>query len=846
MPKVFISKTRAKILAYRSERNVEIVRAEPALAPEPQAARDCFPTFCTYMGKPPASHMREWHDAFTTGESNDDLLEIAGPPTAVLSPRGPLPLSTGVLVPGGAVRLGDLEVGDEVFDDTGCPTRVTAVVRFDSRPTYRVLHDDGSELIADAGHDLLVRNERRKHSPWRRRTLGELLSLQEKWQQIRFGTPLPGPIQHPEAKLPLNPYLLGTILVRSSSRNSGLRITASAATIKRLQVYSGMLPEGLELRPIVSSVPAWSLSSVNETGCHAVRGWLKAMGLWGRRMGERFIPAQYLNASLHQRIELLQGLCDQRGKLLEGGRVRLSLPSEQMCDGAIALVRSLGGRADRRGSEASKAIEFTLPARMIPFAVRDLSEPYRLEWNAVAAERRLVRRIRSIAPTGKEEPVGCLSVKSSARTFVTADYVVSCNSAKSTVLGLLLAWTLGRHAMQRRLLRILYVSFSLPVARGKSAAIKNTIRSKRYREVFPMVELSKDATSNELWSIDFKKAGIDVLGEDAFTMAATGLLGSIASKRANLVVGDDLIKSRNAIKKLETRQEMAKNWTEVIKPTMFEGSRAFVLGTRYHSGDIFGTDFNEEHDWRVLRQRALLYDAEGTPRSYWPERFTLEFLMKLQAENEFIFSYQYQNEAVQSNEAGVSEGLIVKGEIPDQYDELALSLDLSAGMAERNDFTVMTLAGIADGVCYLIDFRRIKAVGNLEKLDALCELLWEWNVLGKAGADYVPTGNDVTVVPEQGAYQNSFKGDFESVLLGERGLENLQVRGIPNSGDKMSHLRAAVGLMQRRKIVFNRFKRWDLFVNEIIHFGYTDHDDCVDGLTLLTRHWRRKLGVEAW
>jgi phage terminase large subunit-like protein len=497
-------------------------------------------------------------------------------------------------------------------------------------------------------------------------------------------------------------------------------------------------------------------------------------------MAKRFLPERYLAGSIEQRLELLRGLCDHRGRLRRGGRVRLSLPSEPLVDGVVLLVRSLGGRVDRRGCVSRRTIEFILPARMVPFGVRDLAEPYRQEWSADLARRCLVRRIRSITPTGHAEAVGCVSVRSASATFVTVDGLVSCNSAKSTVLGLLLAWAIGRHAMVGRLLRILYVSYSLPVSRGKSATIKNTIQSKAYQEVFPMVALSKDATSNELWSIDYHKAGI---------------LGSIASKRANLVCPDDLIKSRNAIKKLETRQEMEKNWLEVIEPTMFEGSRVFSLGTRFHSGDIFGTTFTEEHGWQVLRQKALLYDEDGTPRSYWPERFTTEFLLKKQLKNEFIFSYQFQNEAIQSNEAGMSEGLIVKGEVPDQYDELAVSIDLSAGMSERNDFTVMTLAGIADDVCYLIDFRRLKAVGNIEKLNA---------------------------------------------------LYNLNVRGIPNSGDKMTHLRAAVGLMQRRKIVFNRFRRWDVYTNEILHFGYTDHDDCVDGLTLLTRHWRRRLGAEVW
>ena len=98
-------------------------------------------------------------------------------------------------------------------------------------------------------------------------------------------------------------------------------------------------------------------------------------------------------------------------------------------------------------------------------------------------------------------------------------------SAKSTVLGLLLGWLIGRHALKKTLLRILYVSYNVDVARNKSAAIKNLICSKEYQEIFPCVRLSKTRTSDELWSIDWDFAEVDVRGEDAFTVACAGLKG---------------------------------------------------------------------------------------------------------------------------------------------------------------------------------------------------------------------------------------------------------------------------------------------------------------------------------
>ena len=203
-------------------------------------------------------------------------------------------------------------------------------------------------------------------------------------------------------------------------------------------------------------------------------------------------------------------------------------------------------------------------------------------------------------------------------------------SAKSTVIGLLVAWLIGRHAEQKKLLRTLYVSYNVDVSRNKSAAIKNLIMDKEYQEIFPTVRLSKTRTSDELWSIDFDFAEIDIRGEDAFTVACAGLKGTITSKRSSLIIVDDAIKSAAAIANPDIRREMETNWNNVIVPTMFQGARAIALGTRFHFDDLFTTTFCAKRGWKVITQGALHYTDSGTPKSYWPEMWSAKYLLKLQ------------------------------------------------------------------------------------------------------------------------------------------------------------------------------------------------------------------------
>ena len=419
-------------------------------------------------------------------------------------------------------------------------------------------------------------------------------------------------------------------------------------------------------------------------------------------------------------------------------------------------------------------------------------------------------------------------------------------SAKSTVIGMLVAWLVGRHALAKKLLRTLYVSYNVDVARNKSAAIKNLISNKEYQEIFPTVRLSKARTRDELWSIDFDFAEIDVRGEDAFTVACAGLKGTITSKRSSLIIVDDAIKSAAAIANPDIRREMETNWNNVIVPTMFQGARAIALGTRFHFDDLFTTTFCEKKGWKVITQQALAYSDEGVPKSYWPSMWSVKYLLKLQNEDRAAFSYQYLNQPVRTTELGISPDLFVKGEVPDTYDMVGVGIDLSAGMSERNDWTVFTLAGRVDDKVYIIDYRRMRSMGNIEKVEALCELLHEWNLLAvNDEGQYFMTDSPVVIWPEVVAYQKSFEGDLKRVLFNEWQLYNLSISPVKGfRGDKLARLRGIIGLFQGKKIIFNKYRDFRCMIDEVVNFGHSPHDDCADSLNIVVQGLMRRGGAQ--
>jgi len=423
------------------------------------------------------------------------------------------------------------------------------------------------------------------------------------------------------------------------------------------------------------------------------------------------------------------------------------------------------------------------------------------------------------------------------------DLLAPRGSAKSTVLGLLTAWAIGVHTEAKLPLQILYLSYTVDIARSKSATIKRIIESKRYQEVFPTVRLLKNVTSNEYWSIDHKFAGIDVTGDEQFTLCAAGLKGSVTSKRSHLVMIDDAIKSAADIANPDIRKMMQDNWNAVIAPTMFEGARAICLGTRFRHDDIHATTFNEQNNWMQIVLSAIINDPKtGEEESYWPDMWSLEYLKEKKRQAPIAFSFQYMNKIIRQNELSLAPELIVKAEISTEFDTLGIGVDLSAGVKEKNDYTVMILGGRIEDRIHIIDYRRIRVMGNLEKLDAMKELLNDWSIVGKDdNGNYFPTYSTCDIWSEAVQYQASLEADFKRVCLNDEGLYNLiwhPVKGF--RADKLARFRGIMGMFEDRKIIFNRYRNFTNLFEELTNFGVSGHDDCVDALVWLVTGLARK------
>ena len=310
----------------------------------------------------------------------------------------------------------------------------------------------------------------------------------------------------------------------------------------------------------------------------------------------------------------------------------------------------------------------------------------------------------------------------------------------------------------------------------------------------------------------------------------------MTSKRSQLVIIDDPVKSAADIGNPDIRKMMQDNWNAVIAPTMFEGGRAICLGTRFRHDDIHATTFCPNNNWTQIVLSAILNNEEtGEEESYWPDMWSLEYLKEKKRQAPIAFSFQYMNQIVRQNELSLAPELLVKAEIATEFDCLGVGVDLSAGVKEKNDYTVMVLGGRIGDKIHIIDYRRLRVMGNLEKLDAMKELLHDWSVIGKQdNGIWFPTYSTCDIWSEAVQYQASLEADFKRVCLNQENLYNLiwhPVKGF--RADKLARFRGIMGMFEDRKIIFNRYRNFTTLFEELTNFGVSSHDDCVDALVWL-------------
>jgi hypothetical protein len=373
-------------------------------------------------------------------------------------------VNTPLPTPHGWTTIGEIRVGDLVFDERGEPCRVLAKSKVETEPTYRLTFSDGATIIAGARHQWVTSTYTERLRKWKgsdefrarrrasrpSRSLGTrsakfvaalsarnsrlaksrnlptegIRSTEEIARTLKVGERLnhsiriAGALRLAEADLLVPPYALGAWL--GDGTTNGGSITGVDD-----EIFQEVANSGYE-------ITRYSFTT-NQRGVLGLRTQLKQLGVFGNK----HIPPAYLRASVEQRLALLQGLMDTDGTCSTKGYCEIILTSRRLIEDIGELLSSLGIKARLREGVAKLHGRTIGPKYRLKFITelpvfrlaRKLIRQKRSEFRGTHAERYIVS-----ADLIESVPLQCIKVDSPSHCYLAGRQMIPTHNSDALIL----------------------------------------------------------------------------------------------------------------------------------------------------------------------------------------------------------------------------------------------------------------------------------------------------------------------------------------------------------------------------------------------------------------------------
>ena len=356
--------------------------------------------------------------------------------------------------PDGYKTMGEIKVGDYVFNRIGKPVKVIGVFPQGKLDVYEIEFHDGSKTTCCDQHLWSYTSTKcisNGNKTMFTSTLGEIMEDLERFKDRkhmhqragRYRFPLNGCVEFNSRKVKIDPYLLGLLIGDGcfSEGSSSISFTKDEDVLHKY---------------IEDILPQYNMRYVyyQRTESHCARGVLRGngagqkttlrilleeYGLYGHKSDTKFIPIDYKYNSKEVRLKMLAGLLNTDGSVHVKNRSSIEFysVSKQLLDDVAEIARSLGlfvntdRKPDIRENKTYNAC-YSCSIRVTQELYELLLEKHQKRLNLDSTKSKDWRLIKSITYIGKEE-CQCIYVDDEEHLYLTDDFIVTHNTVSMSL-----------------------------------------------------------------------------------------------------------------------------------------------------------------------------------------------------------------------------------------------------------------------------------------------------------------------------------------------------------------------------------------------------------------------------
>ena len=388
-----------------------------------------------------------------------DDAESAGQHMAVLKCRKrgyEQPYSELVATPNGFTTMGSLQVGDEVMNPDGKPTKVVEIFEQGYKDVYQLELADGRTVKCGADHlwEVICANNHFKHKVI---TTHDLMTLGlfnhttingKQYNVYKYYLPAIQPVQYSEKEQKIHPYVLGALLGDGALTKRTPKISSMDKPI--LDRLQELLGSGFEFKYDPTTTCEYRIVDKErflhkdefkngQYGVNRLHRWLEDLNLCVE-CEYKYIPDQYKFGSVEQRIELVKGLMDTDGYISKDGSMMFANTSKQLIDDFVEVIRSLGllctvVRKDPAPGGTYNGREIFGTKFSYNVYIKGNPDIFYLprKKNRIRFDRKFSNKVAivNIKWLGEQEQQRCIMVDNPNHLYLTRDYIPTHNSFKS-------------------------------------------------------------------------------------------------------------------------------------------------------------------------------------------------------------------------------------------------------------------------------------------------------------------------------------------------------------------------------------------------------------------------------